>query len=329
MSGAPAAALSEFGVIRRFFTRASPHAVLGVGDDAALVRPSEGMLLAVSADMLLVHHHFFPDDDPFQLGAKCLAVNLSDMAAMGAKPRWATLGLALPEVDEPWLEQFSAGFFALARRYGVDLVGGDTSRGPLTVCVQIMGEVPPGQALRRSGAQPGDDLWVSGHLGDAALALAYLQRRIALSPAQAKACLPALHAPTPRVKLGLALRGLATSAIDLSDGLASDLSHVLEASGVAAEVDASRLPVSPTGAQHLTAPAGLACVVAGGEDYELLFTAPAARREDVVRLARSTDVPLTLIGRIMAGTGLTLRDAQGCPIGLAKPGFDHFSGGVA
>jgi len=176
--------MSEFDLIRRYFTRATPGALLGVGDDAALLQASAGNALAVSTDMLVSGTHFLPDTDPFLLGHKTLAVNLSDLAAMGAAPRWATLAIALPEADEAWLAQFSAGFFALADQYGVELVGGDTTRGPLNLCVTIFGEVPAQQALRRSGAQVGDEIWVSGRLGDAALALAHLQDRITLSAAE-------------------------------------------------------------------------------------------------------------------------------------------------
>jgi len=236
--------MSEFDLIRRYFTRAAPGALLGVGDDAALLQVSEGNVLAVSSDMLVSGTHFLPDADPFLLGHKTLAVNLSDMAAMGATPRWAMLAIALPEADEAWLEKFSAGFFALAQQHGVELVGGDTTRGPLNLCVTIMGEVPQGAALLRGGAQPGDEVWVSGTLGDAALALAHLQNRIQLSAAEYAACAPALHQPQPRVALGLALRGIANSAIDISDGLLADLGHILDASQAGAEIDFALLPVS-------------------------------------------------------------------------------------
>jgi thiamine-monophosphate kinase len=207
--------MSEFDLIRRHFTRPTPGALLGVGDDAALLQVGSGRVLAVSSDMLVCGTHFFADADPRLLGHKTLAVNLSDLAAMGAVPRWATLALALPSADEAWLEQFSAGFFALASVYGVELVGGDTTRGPLNLCVTIMGEVDATQALRRSGAQPGDEIWVSGKLGDAALAQAHLQGHVALSADEFAACAPALHQPQPRVALGLALCGIANSAIDI------------------------------------------------------------------------------------------------------------------
>ena len=318
---------SEFDLIRRFFTHPCRNAVLGVGDDAALVRPTPGMELAVSSDMLVAGTHFFPDDDPRKLGGKALAVNLSDMAAMGATPRWATLALALPEADEGWLQEFSAGFFDAARKYSVDLIGGDTTRGPLTLCVQIMGEVTAGMALRRSGARPGDEIWVSGHLGDAALALAHLQRRIELTPHDAASCLAALHSPVPRVALGEALVGLAHSMIDVSDGLLADLAHILEASRAAADVDFAALPVSSALRAHLHGEVARSCLLAGGDDYELCFTAPPSRHEAVMALSRLLDLPLTPIGTIREGEGVRLLDAQGKEMPIGARGFDHFSKG--
>ncbi len=258
---------SEFDLIRRYFTRPASHAILGVGDDAALIRVAPGMELAVSVDMLVAGTHFFPDAEPRQLGQKALAVNLSDMAAMGATPRWATLALALPQADETWLQGFAEGFFQMAREYGVDLVGGDTTRGPLTLSIQIMGEVPAGRALRRDGAMVGDEVWVSGRLGDAALALAHLKGRLTLSPEDMAACLPALHAPQPRVVLGLALLGVAHSAIDISDGLLADLGHILESSRMAARIEFDALPVSAAMGRHLHEAAGRDCLLGGGDDY--------------------------------------------------------------
>jgi len=276
--------MTEFDLIRRYFTRATPNALLGVGDDAALLKVSDDYVLAVSSDMLVSGTHFFPDADPFMLGHKTLAVNLSDMAAMGATPRWATLAIALPAADETWLERFSAGFFALAQQHGVELIGGDTTRGPLNLCVTIMGEVDATQALRRSGAQPGDEIWVSGKLGDAALALAHLQGHVALSADEFAACAPALHQPQPRVALGLALCGIANSAIDISDGLLADLAHILDASQVGAELDLSAIPVSAIMQVHLDRPTGFQCVLSGGDDYELCFTVPVSRHADVLRI---------------------------------------------
>jgi thiamine-monophosphate kinase len=315
---------SEFDLIRRFFTRPAPQAVLGVGDDAALIQPSAGMELAVSTDMLVSGHHFYPDADPFQLGYKSLAVNLSDIAAMGGNPRWATLALAFPEADEHWLAAFAEGFFSIAQEFGVDLIGGDTTRGPLIISVTIMGEVPAGQALRRSGAQVGDDVWVSGQLGDAALALAHLQQRIVLSLHDAAACLPLLHMPKPQVALGQRLLGLAQSAIDISDGLAADLGHILEASGVAAEIEFAALPVSATLREYLHLPEARRCVLAGGDDYQLCFTVPSWRREEVLEISRQLGLPLACVGRIVAGAGLRVLDQEGQPMALEEAGFDHF-----
>ncbi|MBI2286721.1 MAG: thiamine-phosphate kinase [Nitrosomonadales bacterium] len=338
--------MSEFDLIRRFFTRDTPHAILGVGDDAALLQVSVGNVLAVSSDMLVCGTHFLPDADPFLLGHKTLAVNLSDMAAMGAAPRWAVLAIALPEADEAWLAQFSAGFFALAQQHDVELVGGDTTRGPLNLCVTIFGEVPAQQALRRSGAQVGDEIWVSGCLGDAALALAHLQGRIALSAAELAACLPALHRPQPRVALGLALRGIASSAIDISDGLLADLGHILEASQVGAQLDFAALPVSPVLRACLTPPSlplsgeelgfphdkgGLRgvklfqqFVLSGGDDYELCFTVSAARHAELADIAARHNLPLTCIGKIVAGRGCIVHDASGNPLNVEACGYDHF-----
>lgn len=312
--------MSEFDLIRRYFTRPTPSALLGVGDDAALLQVGEGRVLAVSSDMLVCGTHFFADADPFMLGHKTLAVNLSDLAAMGAVPRWATLAIAMPNADEAWLERFSAGFFALASRYGVELVGGDTTRGPLNLCVTIFGEVQASLALRRSGASVGDEIWVSGRLGDAALALAHLQGRIILSDDELAACSPALHQPQPRVALGQALCGIASSAIDVSDGLLADLGHILDASGVGAEIDLSRIPVSGALHRHLQQ----RCALAGGDDYELCFTVPAMLRDDVLRIAEQAGVPLTQVGNIVAGRGCIVHDAAGNCINLESSGYDHF-----
>ncbi|WP_035384623.1 thiamine-phosphate kinase [Ferriphaselus sp. R-1] len=317
--------MSEFDLIRRHFTRPTPGAMLGVGDDCALLAPSAGQILAVSTDMLVSGTHFFPEADPFLLGHKTLAVNLSDLAAMGAQPRWATLAIALPQADDAWLERFAAGLFALAEQHGVELIGGDTTRGPLTLSVTIMGEVPPHAALRRDGARQGDDLWVSGTLGDAALALAHLQGRIVLDAAAVAACSTRLHQPWPRVALGLALRGLAHSAIDISDGLLADLGHILDRSGLGAEIDLARLPLSATlsgcGDETLLQ----RCALAGGDDYELCFSAPAARRSEIERLAASLDLPLTRIGQTTARPGCTVRDALGNEMRMEASGYDHFA----
>ncbi|MDD4928618.1 MAG: thiamine-phosphate kinase [Gallionella sp.] len=316
--------MSEFDLIRRHFTRPTPGALLGVGDDAALLRVSEGQVLAVSSDMLVCGTHFFADADPRMLGHKTLAVNLSDLAAMGATPRWATLAISMPAADDVWLAEFSAGFFALAEAHGVELVGGDTTRGPLNLCVTIFGEVAADQALRRSGAQPGDEIWVSGCLGDAALALAHLQGRVILTEDEFAACSPSLHQPKPRVALGMALRGLASSAIDISDGLLADLDHILGASGVGAELDFSSLPASATMRRFLERPVGVQCVLAGGDDYELCFTVAPALHDDVLRIGEQPGRLLSCIGHIVAGRGCIVRDEAGRPITLQNDGYDHF-----
>lgn len=317
--------MSEFGLIQRYFTRATPGAVLGVGDDAALLRVGAGMELAVSTDMLVCGTHFSPDADPYLLGRKTLAVNLSDMAAMGATPRWVTLALSLPEADEVWLQKFSDGFFAMADEHGAELVGGDTTRGPLTLCVSIMGEVPAGAALRRAGAQIGDDIWVSGRLGDAALALANMQGVIQLTSEAFNACAPALHDPQPRVALGLALRGIAHSAIDISDGLLADVGHILESSGVGAEIEYIKLPVSKVMQEHFDSPLGKNCVLAGGDDYELCFTASPSLRSTVQGLGARINLPLTCIGTIVPGSGCGLQAVDGSTMRVGKAGYDHFS----
>ena len=319
---------SEFELIQRYFTHRAPHAVLGVGDDAALVNVRRGCELVISADMLVTGRHFLRDADPYRLGHKALAVNLSDMAAMGANPRWATLALALPEADPRWLAAFSRGFMALARRFGVDLIGGDTTRGPLNICVQIMGEVPRGAALRRDGARSGDDVWVSGTLGDAALALAAFKRRIRLTSAELARCAAKLDQPQPRIAVGLALRGVARSAIDISDGLLADLDHILERSGVAAEIEFEALPASRILRRYLDRAAALSALLAGGDDYELCFTAPRRARERVGRSGLRAGVALTRIGRIQAhvrgAPRLIVRAADGTALQPVRGGYDHF-----
>jgi thiamine-monophosphate kinase len=321
--------VNEFELIARFFTRppraASVH--LGVGDDAALLMPSPSCELAVSVDMLVGGRHFFADTDPRNLGHKTLAVNLSDMAAMGATPKWALLAGALPDSDEVWLAAFARGFHALADAHGVDLVGGDTTRGPLALCVTIMGEVPAGRALLRSGARADDDVYVSGVLGDAALAIAALKGRTALDAEAMAAARARLETPTPRVALGVALRGIATAALDISDGLVGDLSHILERSAVGATVDMRAVPRSAVlGRLFAGAERDLAieCLLAGGDDYELCFTAPREAAATVAAIAERTGVPLTRIGAITAGSGLVVRDEHGMPLPVLPRAYDHF-----
>ncbi len=322
-------ATSEFELIGRYFTHRTRHAVLGVGDDAALVRVKRGHDLVVSADMLVAGRHFFRDTDPRLLGHKALAVNLSDMAAMGATPRWATLALALPTADARWVQAFSRGFMALARRFDVDLIGGDTTRGPLNICVQIMGETPHGKALRRDCARRGDDIWISGTVGDAALALAALKRRIKLKPAELASCAARLHSPQPRVALGRALRGVAHSAIDVSDGLLADLGHILESSDVAADIELAALPASAILRRYLDRVVACSALLAGGDDYELCFTAPRSARESIARLGREVRVKVTHIGSVRthrkALPRLIVRAPDGAALRVVRGGYDHFA----
>lgn len=315
---------SEFELIRRYFTRAPRNAVLGVGDDAAILRARAGMDLAVSTDMLVAGTHFFMDTDPRGLGHKSLAVNVSDMAAMGATPRWAFLSLALPSAEPNWLRAFSGGFFALARKHNVDLVGGDTTRGPLNICVTIIGETPRGQALRRDGALSGDDVWVSGRLGEAALAVAHRRRRLRLSARVLTRCARALEFPQPRVALGLALRGIAHSAIDISDGLLADLGHICERSRLGADVYIEAIPRAPALEQYFVTRAGQGALLAGGDDYELCFTAAPKDRSRIIALSGRIGLRLTRIGRMRRGRGIKLTAQDGRVTAFARGGFDHF-----
>ncbi len=311
---------SEFDLIRRHFERAPKHALVGVGDDCALLRPDAGLELAVTTDMLVEGRHFSAGAEPRALGHKALAVNLSDLAAMGAAPRWVLLAIGIPSADEKWLKAFAAGFFALASRYGVDLVGGDTTRSPKrTITVTAMGEVPSSVALYRAGARPGDDIWVSGELGGAALAL---QRpKIA---AQFPEIAKRLHQPEPRVELGERLRGTANAAIDVSDGIAGDIGHILERSRVGAVIEYARIPRSPAFRKLKKPDLERDCVLSGGDDYELVFTAATARRADLEALSRELGLALTRIGTIRSGEPkLTLLDAKGQAMKF-KPAFDHF-----
>jgi thiamine-monophosphate kinase len=324
--------MGEFDLIARHFTRPVRRAALGVGDDCALLAPRPGMQLAVTSDMLLEGRHFFPDVDPEALGHKALAVNLSDLAACGAEPLAFTLALALPEAEDAWLAAFARGLLALAEQHGCELVGGDTTRGPLAICITAFGEVPAGRALLRSGAQVGDDLYVSGTLGDARLALEALQGRIALPEALLARARQRLERPNPRVALGLRLRGLASSAIDLSDGLAGDLGHVLRASGVGAHLVAEKIleliainPYISSANGQFESDFLLQCAVSGGDDYELAFTAPPAARAAVADAARQAATPVARIGQIEAAPGLRVVDAAGHALRQAFPSFDHFA----
>ena len=314
----------EFELIARHFTRPVRRAALGVGDDCALLQPGAGMQLAVSCDMLVEGRHFLSTVPPGRLGHKALAVNLSDLAACGAEPLAFTLALALPRADDEFLAGFAQGMLALADAHGIELVGGDTTAGPLNICITVFGQVPAGQALLRSGARPGDDLWVSGALGDARLALEVFRGTASLTGEGFETARRGMELPQPRVALGLALRGVASSAIDLSDGLVGDLGHVLQRSGVGAVLHADALPRS---AVLAALPLALQrqCVLAGGDDYELLFTAPPARRDAVLAAAGRAGVAVTCCGEIVSGTGLRVLDAAGQVLPASWRGFDHFA----
>jgi thiamine-monophosphate kinase len=318
--------VNEFALIARYFDRPvrDPSVRLGIGDDAAVIAPTPGCELVISVDMLVEGRHFLRDVDPESLGHKALAVNLSDLAAMGARPRWALLGGALPDADERWLEAFSCGLFAIAERFDVALIGGDTTRGPRNLCVTIIGEVPAGQAITRAGARPGDDVWVSGTLGDAMLALAAMQGRTPL-PHDARSR-DRLERPEPRVALGQALRGIATAALDVSDGLTGDLSHILHASHVGACVELAAIPASDVLRSKLSGERALAlqCLLAGGDDYELCFTAAPADRDRVVSAGRACGVAVTRIGTTTREQGLKVLDENGEPIASLPRAFDHF-----
>ena len=315
--------LGEFDLIAKYFTRDVKRAALGVGDDCALFQPSPGMQLATSSDMLVEGRHFLSTVIPQRLGHKALAVNLSDLAACGASPLAFTLALALPRADEVFLEGFSRGLFELADEHHCELIGGDTTQGPLTVCISVFGELPPGSALLRSGAHAGDELYVSGTLGDARLALEVFRGQLVLDGDAFEQVRLAMEKPRPRVALGVALRGIATSAIDVSDGLLGDLAHVLRRSCVGATVEVERVPRSAVLAAQTSA-LQRSCTLAGGDDYELVFTAPPACAAQVRDAAVRAGVAVTRIGRIEPQAGMRLVDAQGRQLADEFEGFDHF-----
>jgi thiamine-monophosphate kinase len=317
--------LNEFELIERFFshlTIGDESVRCGIGDDAAVLALSPGQELVVSTDTLVSEVHFFGDAEPFDVGFKSLAVNLSDMAAMGAQPRWTTLALTVPQADMDWLQGFSRGFGDMAERFGVCLIGGDLTRGPLSITGQILGTVPAGTTVRRAGARPGDDIHVTGTLGLAALALSLLQSgqdAAAVPPP----CLERLLRPAPRVQAGLALRGTASAMIDLSDGLAGDLGHILSASGAGAAVELSRLPCGD-GEGVVSEEDMLRLAVNGGDDYELCFTAPASARDRIASLVDQAGCAITRIGKIVAGSGITWLDESGNAADMAAESYQHF-----
>jgi thiamine-monophosphate kinase len=332
--------VGEFDLIEHYFKRPARQAVLGVGDDCALLQPAPGTQLAISSDMLVEGRHFFSTVDPLRLGHKALAVNLSDLAACGAKPMAFTLALALPRVDAAWLAQFSQGLFALADAHGCELIGGDTTKGPLNICITVFGEVPViggrSQALLRSGAQAGDDLYVSGTLGDARLALEVFRGSVSVPAPVFEAARLRMEQPSPRVALGLALRGIATAAIDISDGLLGDLGHILKQSGVGATLNTDIAMALVAARAICTQANGLpdaeispdqwrGWALAGGDDYELAFTAPVSARARVANAAQNSQTAVTRIGQIDQQRGLRLIDDKGQTLANSYTSFDHFA----
>jgi thiamine-monophosphate kinase len=326
LRGATERSLGEFELIDRYFSRAGRRAdvILGIGDDAALVRPPAGADLAAAVDTLVAGRHFPWDSPPHSIGHRALAVNLSDLAAMGATPAWFTLALTMPDADPPWLEGFSAGLAALADAHGVELVGGDTTAGPLTISVQIMGHVARDTALRRGGGRPGDTLAVTGTLGDAGAGLELAMGRLTTTDRPiAEQLIHRFEYPTPRVAFGAAARGIASAAIDVSDGLAGDLPKLAGASGVAAHVDVGRLPTSGALRQLVSPAAAAELALAAGDDYELLVAVPPARFDELTAIARRLNLTFTAIGELRPGSGVTWT-LGGQPYAAPTRGYEHF-----
>ena len=320
--------MGEFDLIARYFTRPSRHAVLGVGDDCALLQLQSGMQLAVSSDMLVEGRHFLSTTPAAGLGHKALAVNLSDLAACGAKPLAFTLALALPFIDENWLAGFSKGLWDLADAHGCELIGGDTTQGPLNICITVFGEVPPGDALLRQHAQVGDDVYISGTVGDARLALEVFKGTLSVEATHFEAARLRMDRPTPRIELGLALRGVANAAIDVSDGLLGDLGHILQRSNVGAVIETAWVQDSAAISDALQSVAfnkRLDLALAGGDDYELLFTAPPDQADEVLEAGEQCGVSITCIGRITPVAGVQVLDLQGLPMSRRFASFDHFA----
>ncbi len=319
--------MTEFELIQKYFA-AQPvsrdDVVLGIGDDAAVLAPPAGKHLVVTTDSMIEGVHFTPETEPESLGYRALAVNLSDLAAMGAEPAWFFLNLTLPKIDETWVEAFCRGMFSLAREFNVQLVGGNTTRGSLSITIEAQGLISEGEAIRRAGAKPGDGIYVTGTLGDAALALRHRLGRHSLPVADYDVLKPRLDRPTPRVREGMALRRIASSAIDVSDGLLADLGHIAEASGVGALVVRDHVPLSETYRRHLHE-VGWDHALSGGDDYELLFTAPAHAGRDLQRLLTRFGVGISQIGEMVSGDGVTVIDTAGNPYRPATRGHDHFA----
>ncbi len=318
--------MGEFDLIETFFKRPARNATLGVGDDCALLPVRAGQQLAISSDMLVEGRHFLSTVNPRFLGHKALAVNLSDLAACGAEPKAFMLALALPEVNASWLSEFSKGIWDLADAHHCDLIGGDTTRGPLNICITVLGEVPAHLALLRSGAQVGDDVYVSGHLGDARLALEVFRGRLTVPQNVFEQARMRMEMPTPRLALGQALRGIATAAADISDGLLGDLQHILKASHVGADIDTAMVVSTLASRAQCNLPLATQqmLTLSGGDDYELVFTAPEHARADVAALSVSTHTPITRIGKVNGSQQLRLLDSEGHEMRNEFESFDHF-----
>ncbi|MCH8536894.1 MAG: thiamine-phosphate kinase [Alkalimonas sp.] len=319
--------MGEFEVIQRYFADSGRHrsdTLLGVGDDGAVLQLRDGYDLVVTTDTMVAGTHFFPDVDPRALGHKLVAVNISDLAAMGAEPAWLSLAMTLPKVDDDWIKAFAAAFSETADYYNCQLVGGDTTRGPLTLSVVAKGQVPHGKALSRSGAKVGDYVYVTGTLGDAALGLRLCQGQVEVSKKHSAHILQRFHYPTARVALGQALRTIASSAMDLSDGLYSDIQHLLHRSKVGVSIDIDKLPLSQALRDSCDSTTAIALALSGGEDYELLFTVPENKRGTLDVLLSPYGVPVTCIGRVTGVAGkLELKSADQ-PFAYEHHGFEHF-----
>ena len=319
--------MSEFDLIAKYFTRPPARALMGVGDDCALSEPTKGMHQCITSDMLVEGRHFLSTVDPYRLGVKALAVNLSDLAACGATPTLFTLSLSMPSVDEQWLERFSTGLWDTALEFGIDLVGGDTTRGPLCISITAFGEVPPGDALLRSGAMEGDDIYVSGTLGDAALALDVFRGHASLDAESFECVRQRMEQPTPRLALGTALRGVANACVDISDGLVGDLGHILKRSQVGATLTTEWINNSKAITPAMSEQAfskRLDYVLCGGDDYELLFTASPEAQGEVAFASEQSNTPITRIGQITKEKGLKVLGLQGEVLNRRFTSFDHF-----
>ena len=312
---------SEFEIIERYFKKKMKQTALGVGDDAAMIHVRNNYQLAISSDMLIENIHFLKNTNPSHLGWKSLAVNLSDIAAMGATPKWATLSISLPKINHTWLKKFSKGFFKCADKFGIDLIGGDTTKGPLSISITIMGESKKDEALLRSGAKINDDIWVTGQLGLASMGLANLQGQLKLPPRIKMKCIKALEIPTPKTFLGSYLSRYANSCIDISDGLIQDLRHILKASKVGASLLLNDIPCE----KFIHTSKQYQFVLNGGDDYELLFTAAKKNRPFIKKIAKKTNTPVTMIGNITKKKALNVLSEQGKSIKFNPKGFDHFA----